>query len=175
MGVPVSKPIYINAHHVPLLLFSETRLELEKLLARLHLGLYLLWTLNQTTAGLVREPSGSVTGTQLPPIPATNPQAVGVLLPQFTSAHTIQSSKEWKKPHVPPVFEKGKKKDPGNYRPVSLTSLPGKEIEQLILETFFQAHCTGLGWDGVNFLHGSPRGAVFGICHQNRVANTPMV
>ena len=100
MGVPVSKPIYINAHHVPLLLFSENRLELEKLLARLHLGLYLLWSLNQTTAGLVREPSGSITGTQLPPIPATNPQVVGVLLPQFTSAHTIQSSKEWKKPHV---------------------------------------------------------------------------
>jgi len=36
--------------------------------------------------------------------------------------------------HVIPVFKKGKKEDPGNYRSVSLTSIPGKVIEQLILE-----------------------------------------
>lgn len=31
-----------------------------------------------------------------------------------------------------PLFKKGKWHDPGNYRPVSLTSHPGKTVQQLI-------------------------------------------
>ncbi|KGL80459.1 RNA-directed DNA polymerase from mobile element jockey, partial [Tinamus guttatus] len=40
---------------------------------------------------------------------------------------------DWKKANVMPVFKKGKKENPGNYRPVSLTSIPGKVMERLIL------------------------------------------
>ncbi|KFV78073.1 RNA-directed DNA polymerase from mobile element jockey, partial [Struthio camelus australis] len=41
---------------------------------------------------------------------------------------------DWKKTNVTPVFKKGKKEESGNSRPVSLTSIPGKVMEQLILE-----------------------------------------
>jgi len=41
---------------------------------------------------------------------------------------------DWRKANVTPVFKKGKKGDPGNYRPVNLTSIPGKVMEQLILD-----------------------------------------
>lgn len=47
---------------------------------------------------------------------------------------TGELPEDWKKAHVMPVFNKGKKEVPGNYRPVSLTSVPGKAMEQLILE-----------------------------------------
>ncbi|KFV84315.1 RNA-directed DNA polymerase from mobile element jockey, partial [Struthio camelus australis] len=41
---------------------------------------------------------------------------------------------DWKKASVTPVFKKGKEEEPGNSRPVSLTSIPGKVVEQLLLE-----------------------------------------
>lgn len=34
----------------------------------------------------------------------------------------------WKKVNVIPVFSKGRKGDPEKYRPVSLTSIPGKVL-----------------------------------------------
>ena len=40
---------------------------------------------------------------------------------------------DWRKANVTPVFKKGKKEHPVNYRPVSLTSIPGKVMEIISL------------------------------------------
>ncbi|KFV82251.1 hypothetical protein N308_03102, partial [Struthio camelus australis] len=40
----------------------------------------------------------------------------------------------WKRASVTPVFQKGKEEEPGNCRPVSLPSIRGKGMEQLLLE-----------------------------------------
>ncbi|GAB0199266.1 mitochondrial enolase superfamily member 1 [Grus japonensis] len=45
---------------------------------------------------------------------------------------------DWRLANVMPIHKKGWKKDPGNYRPVSLTSVPGKFMEQIILSAIMQ-------------------------------------
>ena len=42
---------------------------------------------------------------------------------------TGEEPEDWRIANATLVFKKGKKENPGNYRPVSLTSTPGKVME----------------------------------------------
>ncbi|KFP85596.1 hypothetical protein N310_02483, partial [Acanthisitta chloris] len=41
---------------------------------------------------------------------------------------------DWKKENITIIFKNGKAEEWGNYQPVSLTSVPGEFVEQILLE-----------------------------------------
>ena len=46
---------------------------------------------------------------------------------------TGEVPEDWRLASVTPIYKKGRREDPGNYRPVSLTSVPGKIMERFVL------------------------------------------
>lgn len=44
----------------------------------------------------------------------------------------------WKQANVSAIFKQGEKQNPGNYRPISLTSVPGKLMERIIRDAVIQ-------------------------------------
>ncbi|TRZ09277.1 hypothetical protein HGM15179_017830 [Zosterops borbonicus] len=78
---------------------------------------------------------------------------------------TGEIPEDWKLANVIPIHKKGGKKDPSNYRPVSLTSVPGKVMEQFILSVIMQHLQDGQGLRPSQ--HGFRRG---GSCLTNLIS-----
>ncbi|KFW76550.1 hypothetical protein N305_03673, partial [Manacus vitellinus] len=74
-----------------------------------------------------------------------HPRVLMELVEELTEPLLINYHHSWKTREVPddwshlskvnvvPLYKKGQKEDPGNYRPVSLTLMPGQVMDQIIL------------------------------------------
>ena len=57
----------------------------------------------------------------------------------FEKAYTTQQTpEEWRKAYVTPIYKKGKREDPANYRPVSLTCVVSKLMEHIIVSSLMR-------------------------------------
>lgn len=61
---------------------------------------------------------------------------------------------DWKQGSVTSIFKKSTKDDSGNYWPISLTSVIGKIMEQIILKTMLRhKEERGVVWDNQHGFH----------------------
>ncbi|OPJ71079.1 hypothetical protein AV530_017375 [Patagioenas fasciata monilis] len=90
----------------------------------------------------VREQLGNLDIHKSMGLDGIHPQVLKELAEVIAGPHSIIFAKswemgevpeDWRKANVIPVFKKDKKEDPGSYRPVGHTSIPGKVMEQLVL------------------------------------------
>ena len=58
---------------------------------------------------------------------------------------------DWRDGNIAPIFKKGSKRDPGNYRPISLTSIPCKVMESIIKDQVVN-HLVTNSLFAINFL-----------------------
>jgi len=54
------------------------------------------------------------------------------------SWQSVEGPTGWKRGNIYPMLQKGEKEDPGNYRLLSFTSVPGKILAQILLETMLR-------------------------------------
>ncbi len=54
------------------------------------------------------------------------------------SLQTGEVPRDWREPNVTPVFKKGDRTNPGNYRPISLTSIVGKILEGIVVDSIVE-------------------------------------
>ena len=68
--------------------------------------------------------------------------AAGIIAPSLTaifsnSIHTGIYPNEWKSAKVTPIFKKGLKSDPNNYRPISVIPIVSKVFEQIVYNQLY--------------------------------------
>ncbi|XP_059581880.1 uncharacterized protein LOC109283139 [Alligator mississippiensis] len=81
------------------------------------------------------------------------------------SWYSGQVPDDWKIANVVPVFKKGRREDPGNYRPISLTLILGKLFEKIIKEHICDGPAAGM------ILKGNQHGFIRGrSCQTNLIA-----
>ena len=69
---------------------------------------------------------------------------------------TGEVPEDWRLANVTPIYKQGCREDPGNYRPVSLTSVLGKIMEQIVLREIMCGTTRGSGLASMSSVRAGP-------------------